>query len=433
MLKAFKRLWNDERGNALIIGGAALPILVGAAGLATDTIQWSLWKRELQRAADSAAIAGVYDRVRGEGATDNTEAAIDRDLELNNHVGMDLLASYPQISYPADDGDKRQQVSVTLAVQRKLAFSSLFLPTPPTIIASATAASIPGGEYCVIGLDPRPTVTGIEIGGSATLDLGECSIIANSTNPNDAATNTGNASNVKAKSLAAAGGVQYSANWNVGSYDPYSPPVKDPFANLPIPSSCDKTISVKKKDFPIDRRTEGDDGKVVCITGGLNVQGEMTLASGTYVIDGGDLTMNASGYSLSCSECTIILTNSSDPTKTGNIKLTGGEDHLTAPTADGHTYQGIALYQDRRAEDDGKKSQNHVNGGSGAGITGVIYTPNRSLLYNGGGGLTAKCMQIVGARLEFSGNSNIALSSSEACKNAGLAAVGGGSIVRLVA
>ena len=55
MIKAFKKLWNDKRGNALIIAGAALPLLVGSAGLATDTIQWALWKRQLQRAADSAA------------------------------------------------------------------------------------------------------------------------------------------------------------------------------------------------------------------------------------------------------------------------------------------------------------------------------------------------------------------------------------------
>ncbi|HET9335588.1 MAG TPA: pilus assembly protein TadG-related protein, partial [Sphingomicrobium sp.] len=64
MLKAFKKLWNSERGNALIMFGAALPLLVGAAGLAADTIQWTLWKRQLQRAADSGAIAGVYTRIK---------------------------------------------------------------------------------------------------------------------------------------------------------------------------------------------------------------------------------------------------------------------------------------------------------------------------------------------------------------------------------
>ena len=63
MRKLFRKLWNDERGNALIIFGASLPMIMGAVGLASDTIQWALWKRELQRAADSAAIAGVYAKV----------------------------------------------------------------------------------------------------------------------------------------------------------------------------------------------------------------------------------------------------------------------------------------------------------------------------------------------------------------------------------
>src|SRR4029078_2227714 len=106
MLEAFRKLWNDERGNMLLISGVALPLLVGAAGLATDTIQWAVWKRELQRAADSAPIAGVYDRVQADGCTTNTENAIERGLELNYHVGFDLLGGYPQISYPADSGDE---------------------------------------------------------------------------------------------------------------------------------------------------------------------------------------------------------------------------------------------------------------------------------------------------------------------------------------
>ena len=58
MLKAFRKLWNNDRGNVIMIAGAALPLVVGAAGLAADTIQWTLWKRQLQRSAYSAAIAG---------------------------------------------------------------------------------------------------------------------------------------------------------------------------------------------------------------------------------------------------------------------------------------------------------------------------------------------------------------------------------------
>ena len=60
MISFLKKLWRNKRGNALVLAGAALPLIVGSAGLASDTIQWALWKRQIQRAADSAAMAGVY-------------------------------------------------------------------------------------------------------------------------------------------------------------------------------------------------------------------------------------------------------------------------------------------------------------------------------------------------------------------------------------
>ncbi len=437
MLKAFKKLWNNDRGNVLVLAAAALPMLAGAAGLATDTIQWALWKRELQRAADSAAVAGVYERVVTTGyATTGVDDAVTRDLALNHHTGIALSSGYPLITYPTDTATERYKVNVALRVSRSLPFSAMFMNAAPNINASATAASVPGNEYCVIGLDPSATAVGVDIGGSTTLDMGECSLIANSTNPNNAATNTGVGSTVKAKSLAAAGGVQSSKNWNVQSYDPYSSPVDDPFAALPIPpkSSCNKTISIPKQQqfYPIDRSTvaAGDAGQIVCISGGLDIGGALTLGSGTYVIDGGDLSMNSTGTSLICAGCTIILTNSSNPANTGNIRLTGGTVNITAPFGDSDTYKGIALYQDRRATDDGKKSQNHVNGNSGAAVTGVIYTPNRSLLYNGSGGVVAEvCMQVVGKRVEFTGNSKIKISSL--CP--GLSSIGGGRRVRLIA
>ena len=53
MISFLKRLWSDRRGNALVVAGAALPLVVGSVGLASDTIQWALWKRQIQRAADS--------------------------------------------------------------------------------------------------------------------------------------------------------------------------------------------------------------------------------------------------------------------------------------------------------------------------------------------------------------------------------------------
>ena len=80
MISFFRKLWRDKRGNALIIAAAALPLVIGSAGLASDTIQWALWKRQIQRAADSGAIAGVYSIVENSGGRTGVSDAVTRDM-----------------------------------------------------------------------------------------------------------------------------------------------------------------------------------------------------------------------------------------------------------------------------------------------------------------------------------------------------------------
>src|SRR6266542_4501679 len=124
MIKFFRRLWKDKRGNAILIAGAALPMLAGAAGLATDTVQWVLWKRELQRAADSAALAGVYAKAEN---VETVSSAVTADLaKENNHTGVSLLSGYPVITYPTDTHVPvlySNAVNVELRIQKTLGFS----------------------------------------------------------------------------------------------------------------------------------------------------------------------------------------------------------------------------------------------------------------------------------------------------------------------
>ena len=47
MISFFGKLMRSKRGNVLAIAAATLPLFIAAAGLATDTIQWTLWKRQL--------------------------------------------------------------------------------------------------------------------------------------------------------------------------------------------------------------------------------------------------------------------------------------------------------------------------------------------------------------------------------------------------
>src|SRR5215208_2328975 len=123
MIGFIKKLLKDRRGNALVIAGAALPLILGAAGLATDTIQWTLWKRQLQRAADSAAMAGVYTRLKTD-TQEAVEGAVGHDKELNLHTWMDLSED-PTVQLLGDSGQMTKPVRVTYRIQQRLPFSSL--------------------------------------------------------------------------------------------------------------------------------------------------------------------------------------------------------------------------------------------------------------------------------------------------------------------
>jgi Flp pilus assembly protein TadG len=46
------RLLASRGGNAALIVALGMPALIGGAGLAVDTAQWYMWKRELQFAVD---------------------------------------------------------------------------------------------------------------------------------------------------------------------------------------------------------------------------------------------------------------------------------------------------------------------------------------------------------------------------------------------
>src|SRR3982750_2354688 len=60
ILRRRRKILPDQRGNVAMIVAAAFPLLIGAAGFAVDGIEWVLQKRQVQAAADGAAIAGVY-------------------------------------------------------------------------------------------------------------------------------------------------------------------------------------------------------------------------------------------------------------------------------------------------------------------------------------------------------------------------------------
>src|SRR3954453_3908886 len=276
MIKFFRKLWRDRRGNALVIAAAALPLVIGSAGLASDTIQWVLWKRQLQRAADSAAIAGVYAEMQNQTVT----TAISTDLGKNQNTGISLQTGYPQITYPTIT-NATNAVKVALAVQRPLGFSGVFVSSAPIIKAEATAATVQTGVYCVVSLE-NTSATGITATGNSTLNLG-CGMITNSTSLN-AAIATGSSS-VTASPIAAVGDIQDSTHWNGAELLPFTVAEKDPFAGIDPPTftgcqGSSNRINISNPHDTVDRST---DTGVQCVSD-INVSGTLLLGSATYVI-----------------------------------------------------------------------------------------------------------------------------------------------------
>lgn len=439
MYQRLKELWRDRRGNVLAIVAGCMPLLVGAAGLATDTIEWTLWKRELQRAADSAAIAGVYDRVE-KGDTDDTSGVVSHDLELNQHTGLGLEAGYPHVSFPADDGDKEDQVAVELAVRRALPFSSMFMDSAPLIIARATAASVPGSdEYCVVALEKKANKTGITIGGNSSIEM-DCGIISNSPSSNSSAINNGNASAVTASVVASVGGMQYSTNWNVGKYDPYTSAVDDPYGDIdPTPAEMTSCGS----NPPAATETTNVTSDATLCYSSINV------ASGTTLDLGSNKTVFVTGKNastagnvvlhgeLKCDQCTIILTNkdSSSTAKIGTFDMQA-QSTLDVSAPQSGKYKGIAVFQDRRATDqNGASSPNKFNGGGDQVVSGALYFPSQELSYSGNGTATAVCTRFVARRVVFTGNSTTSnkFKKGSDCPFYDDDPIGGGRRVRLVA
>ena len=429
MLSAFKKLWNDKRGNALVIAGAALPLVVGSAGLATDTIQWTLWKRQLQRAADSAAIAGVYQRVLTN-TQSAVEGAVTTDLGKNQHTGIALLSGYPVVTLLANSGVQTQPVTVALAVRRPLAFSGMFLSQAPAIQATATAASVPGhDQYCIISLETSASKTGIKGTGNSAVEM-DCGGITNSPSTNSAAAN--GSSSMTMSVIASVGGIQQSNNWHVGKYDPYITAMPDPYASVVPDPAAMNCKPGNANQSALDDNTNMTTNTYNCFSS-LSVGSGKTLnlPAGVYYINGGDATIQGT---ITGTGVTIVLTNKDTTSTTiGNFKMNaGGVANLTAPTTG--TWAGLAIYQDRRATDtNGASSPNKINGNSSSIITGALYFPKQELEYNGDGTLTAVCTRFVTRRIIFSGNNTTSNKFAKNCSGSGIPDWDGGRLVRLVA
>ena len=196
-LSWLKDLISSERGNVFVVAAAVMPLLLGSAAFAIDTIQLSVWKRQLQRAADSSAIAGAYAVSLGDDTHDRRPSRPRQErLPAADPGGGDRrrrpATAIDQTVRVDPDRDPRPCPSCRSSPTARRPWS----PTPPPP-SSATAHS--AWSRSTTARTPGSTPTAMP-----TVNLG-CGMKSNCTG--DECVTAGGYSSIKAAPIAAVGGL----------------------------------------------------------------------------------------------------------------------------------------------------------------------------------------------------------------------------------
>lgn len=407
-LSWLRTLFSSERGNVLVVGAATMPLLIGAAAIAIDTIQISVWKRQLQRAADSSAIAGAY----ALSLDDDTHDAVHRDLDKN---AFPLLSQEEAIAVGARLGFNRT-VRVTLTATRTPPFMSIFTNRPQTLVADATAALVDDGTFCMVSLYDG-TDAGIDANGGAEVNLG-CGMKSNCTGAQ--CVTAGGSSSITASPIAAVGGLRGDSNNFVQptKLQPYAAAQADPFAYLanpaPNPSNCTETLTELT-----DLTTLGAHPCFAAVNISPSVTVNLPDVVQTLTVYGGDIDIKGD---LTASDLTIIMTG---PNGAAGDLIINSQANLNLSASSSGDYKGVLFYRDRRASNIEIK----INGGATSKLTGALYFPTSDITFAGSAGMNVECLQMVGQKLKFRGGANI----TNACPANGGAQAFQQTVVRLIA
>lgn len=407
-----RRLLPDQRGNALMVAAAAFPLLIGGVGLAVDGVEWVLQKREIQAAADAAAMAGVYGLIQQQ----DMQNAVSDSLARAGSVPANAAIQTEQ-SPPGHEKDPFA-VAVHVTVPAKMTFAGMFLSKPPVITADATASVVQTGDFCAFALG-QVDDSGVVIRPASNVEM-DCGVASNSTS-NKAALQADSSSSLKAPRVAAFGGIQGNGAIDSNRIRDHALMQQDPFEDSTppqVPNTGCPNVTIN-----------ADQGQETALQPGcyatMYLNGNVRLQDGEYILNKGDFVVGEQGH-VSCDACTIFLTSetaATDPGSIGRVVISSDANVKMGATRDGPN-AGILFYQDRRAVG----GENRVGGGSLTKLSGLLYFPSETLYLDGNMSPDLQCTRLLAKRLVFAGRVYI----SKKCDDLGRM-IFAGSEVRLIA
>jgi Flp pilus assembly protein TadG len=227
------RLKQSTSGNATLLVALGMPVLIGSSGLAVDTAQWYMWKRELQFAVDQAALAGAW--ARSDTATRSTYASRAQQEFAINLSTTTGTTSTPTVTLTNYGSGSSNAIRVSATASQPLPFTNFITGNVTTVAASATATFSESANYSACILSVNPVENRSAIFGNAITGGSDCGVGALSTG-DQAIVETGD-SEVALGDIIAAGGVEDTFS-NNGTIHENVTGLSDPHAGTVAPSSA---------------------------------------------------------------------------------------------------------------------------------------------------------------------------------------------------
>lgn len=423
----WRRLRFDDSGSVLSIL-VVVPVLIGAVALGVETGEMYRVKRQLQSAADAAALSGSIDRAARKDAATITATAryeAQRNGFQNGVNGVAVTVNAPPTSGPNVSVTAAVEVIITKPQSFSLgaALSSMLgVANQNFTMRSRSVAGMPSSaDGCLVALTPAAE-QGVSFTSFNNFNS-DCTIVSNGTSTSsnsNASVYMASFSNATLKSVWTRGSFYKTSYGNFTSGSPaqtnQTSAVVDPYVSLPSPSLS----SCAHNNF------SQSSGSTLTLSpgtycGGLAVSSynNVYFTPGIYYIANGDLYLS-SVNNVTCPTCTasngvaIVLTRTTSGTDAGigGVMITSDNNiTLNAGTNMG-AYTGVLFYQDRRATTGTMTSTSKIftiSSLNNVTLNGAIYFPNNridvSSVNNVGSGENG-CTIWVGRYIKFSSYNN---------------------------
>jgi Flp pilus assembly protein TadG len=385
--------WRSRRGGVAILVAITLVVLIGFVALGTEVVSLLMTSRQMQAAADSAALGAATARTLGyPTAYANEAVALARDSGYVNgslpNASATVAVNSPPVSGAYSGNAAAVQVVITQA--RAMLLSGLSHNAAYTLTAKATGLTGEPGA-CVLALDSS-AASAIIGDNNAAITLTNCGIAANSSS--STAIRLQGGADLVASWLNVVGNISLSNGATAtmsGATRTSSTTVADPYAARVLPTAAGTCLPGTTLSGAVPPGT-------YCSMGFSN---NATL-NGLYIIKDGGFAL--SNFTVS-GTATIVLTGTGTGNNIGSVSVNNnGVLNLTA-LAPPNATAGMVFFQDIRAPASGT---NDFSAAQAITLNGAAYFPHTTLKFDNGTSTGGVCTQLIARLLIFnSGTVNL--------------------------